>query len=1050
MARRHHRLLSSLLAAALLSSTALSASAATVGAAESGAGTLPAKYYSTNPTGVGKAATITIDGDASDWSEDMLIAQGAAWDVANHWKGGHENCVLDTYALYAAWDDSNLYVGWQMVNTTDTWANPGDGPLSDGGRVLDVPLILALSLDSSSVSMSNKNTDGGSIWGQKMGLEFTTHVDRLFYMSGKPGLGEPSMFKAVDASGNTDYKEGCVGFAKGGIEYNMATTCITSSIWGLDGTGTPEDVFSESSQWVDFKTKSHDTKYDSFYEMKIPFSTLGITKDYLTSNGIGAMLVATRGESALDCIPYDPSMLDNATGDYTSDPSTSKEKDDVDTITVPLAAIGNGTINPTPPPTPQPVPGPDPTPDSDTETPTPAPDSDTETPPPSPAPDSDSPVDLGTGETAVTAKASKGDTVEVTLTVENAAKLFGVSSKFTYDSSKLTFVKAEELAPMSAAKNTSTGEVRWNVQFGDGSQAVTQSAPTDVVKLTFTANEDIDGKIGTNKVNDSYDYDFNSLSLDVVKGTAKSTGGSPAPAPGPDPDEPDNPYVEPGVMEINAKASAGEFITVTFSGDLSKFEGVSSEFTFDAGLVEYVDSKALNGIDVAVNQTSGLIRWNSLSIDGTGNSDLVTIRFKVLKDVDGKIGTNSVKEVFDKDQKDADLSLIQARTAKETAAPVPSGDARKIEVVAEKGDRVGVSFKAKDAKAAAGILELVDFDTTALKYNKDAASSLGVINTDASNGRVAWSILFDMSGDKKGVDLTSETEVAVLSFTAMKDIKADDNVLTFLVSEFYDFDDKSFDAAATTSAVASIVARGDGKVPVTAKKGNYVKAYCKAIDAEKALGIVEQLNYDNTALQYLGYTKEMGHFAIETSEGAIRWSEMFEDTGTDLRAETDLVVFTFYALKDIASSDSVLSYKVEEFYDYMLKDFDTTGTTMVYAVTSAEDSDFKYDPGAGDKSSDTDTQKPDNPSNPTDGKKVVVLFGDVDEDKNVTATDALVILRTGLDMDKLDEVPEIAADVDDDEVITASDALSVLRFSINFSESTRVGKEIEITIKFKN
>ncbi len=239
-----------------------------------------------------------------------------------------------------------------MVNTTDTWANPGDGPLSDGGRVLDVPLILALSVDPNSVGMTNKNTAGGSIWGQKMGLQFDTHVDRLFYMSGKPGLGKPSMFKAADAQGNTDYDPPYgVGFAAGGIEYKMATTNICSKIIGLDGTGDPTDVSSDSAQWVDFKTKNHDTKYDSFYEMKIPFETLGITKSQLTTNGIGAMLVATRGESALDCIPYDLSMVDNATGDYSADPSTSMEKEDVDIITSSLARIGAGGDTPVPPPT---------------------------------------------------------------------------------------------------------------------------------------------------------------------------------------------------------------------------------------------------------------------------------------------------------------------------------------------------------------------------------------------------------------------------------------------------------------------------------------------------------------------------------------------------------------------------------------------------------------------------------------------------------------------------------------------------------------------------
>jgi hypothetical protein len=318
----------------------------TVGASVDGS-TTPAESgkYATNPTGVGKKATITIDGDFSDWSEDMLIAQGAAWDVANHWKGGHENCVLDTYSLYGAWDDDNLYIAWQMVNTTDTWAREGDGPLSDGGRVLDVPLILALSIDESSTSMSNKNTSGGSIWGQKMGVEFTTHVDRLLYMSGKPGLGEPSMFKAVDSNGNTNYTDGCLGFSKNGIEYKMAEGCLPSSIIGLNYSESPDDIYDDNADWVDYKTfkgssGTHNTSYDSFYEIKIPLSTLGIDSSYITSHGIGAMLIATRGESALDCIPHDPSMVDNALDSYSADASTSHEKDDVDNITVPFARVG--------------------------------------------------------------------------------------------------------------------------------------------------------------------------------------------------------------------------------------------------------------------------------------------------------------------------------------------------------------------------------------------------------------------------------------------------------------------------------------------------------------------------------------------------------------------------------------------------------------------------------------------------------------------------------------------------------------------------------------
>ncbi|HEM4185837.1 TPA: starch-binding protein [Streptococcus suis] len=317
---------------------------------------LPTPYYTTNGTGYGKEKTIVIDGDASDWTEDMKIAQSAAWDVANHWKGGHENSVLDTTGLYAAWDNENLYLGWQMVNTTDTWARPGDGPLSDGGRVLDVPLILALSIDPSSTSMSNKNTSGGSIWGQRMGIEFDTHVDKLLYMSGKPGLGTPAMFSAVDEDGNTDYTDGCVGFKDAGIQYKLATTNIDSTIWGLNQSDSPTDILSSNSDWIDYKTYvgsagKHDTSFDSFYEMKIPLSQLGIDKNYLTNNGVGAMLLATRGESAMDSVPFDPSMIDNATESYSADPSTSAEKEDIDRITVPFAKIGtatNATGNQTP------------------------------------------------------------------------------------------------------------------------------------------------------------------------------------------------------------------------------------------------------------------------------------------------------------------------------------------------------------------------------------------------------------------------------------------------------------------------------------------------------------------------------------------------------------------------------------------------------------------------------------------------------------------------------------------------------------------------------
>lgn len=322
-------------------------------------------YYATNPnnqTGVQK--TITIDGSFSDWSEDMMIAQSAAWDVANHYKGGHENCVLDAYALFASWDNNNLYVAWQMVNTTDTWADrEGDGSLSDGGRILDVPLVLALNVGNKP-ALTSKTTDGSSIWGVK--LNFDTPVDHLFYMSGKVGLGQPAMFTADSDNGVVNYSSptSCQQFKNAGIKYAMAEGNVCSQIMGLNYSEDPDDVFDSEANWVDYKTfkgskRNHKTSYDSFYEMSIPLTALGIDANYIQQNGIGAMLVATRGESGLDCVPFDATaMLDNALESYSKDSSTSAEKEDQDTITAALAGIGkSGSVNPTTPKptTPQPT-----------------------------------------------------------------------------------------------------------------------------------------------------------------------------------------------------------------------------------------------------------------------------------------------------------------------------------------------------------------------------------------------------------------------------------------------------------------------------------------------------------------------------------------------------------------------------------------------------------------------------------------------------------------------------------------------------------------------
>ena len=347
-------------------------------------------FYSTNAgDAVGKKASITIDGDFSDWTEDMRVSTCGANDIATAFHGSHENCVIDMYALYAAWDDANLYLAWQMCNTGDTWAREGDGPLTDGGRIGNVPIMVTLSVDPSSPAMHGKIQNAGSIWidnKPSMGVQFASHVDHIIMLSGKVGANPGcSMFTAANANGDASYDAAyCKNINTLGIKYAMAEGFQPSHLWR-------QKTYAE---WADAETlisdpsiinniydaenydnllatpypeglKPHDTQFDSFYEMNIPLSVLGIDREWLEANGIGVRIVGTRGESGIDCIPFDPSMVDNVFEKYGADTSTSHEKDDIDLITYELASVGKirtGSVNPLPNPDPNPNPNPNPDP----------------------------------------------------------------------------------------------------------------------------------------------------------------------------------------------------------------------------------------------------------------------------------------------------------------------------------------------------------------------------------------------------------------------------------------------------------------------------------------------------------------------------------------------------------------------------------------------------------------------------------------------------------------------------------------------------------------
>ena len=70
------------------------------------------------------------------------------------------------------------------------------------------------------------------------------------------------------------------------------------------------------------------------------------------------------------------------------------------------------------------------------------------------------------------------------------------------------------------------------------------------------------------------------------------------------------------------------------------------------------------------------------------------------------------------------------------------------------------------------------------------------------------------------------------------------------------------------------------------------------------------------------------------------------------------------------------------------------------------------------------------------------IYGDVDLDGNITATDALLILRGSVGAEKFSSDLIIIADVNMDGVITAEDALAVLRASVGMKDETIVGNPL--------
>ncbi len=303
-------------------------------------------YYKVNPNGkVGTQKTMHMNGHPaanamSNWTDDELIAQGVARDVCQAFRGTHERPIVDSYALYAAYDNDNLYLGVQFVYTVWDAAGEGKQPGESKPYNMDGHMILAFDLDPN-LSFDGYIGGTGPIWSDQFkGAKFNNGVDHILMLSTKPQTNNFTLFKPTP-DGHASYDpEYCI-IKPSGVEYGYSDGLLPSieHVWGQSEFGYDPELLKGNTGFVDLRSEIDDSAH-TFYEFKIPLSVLGCTADYIRLKGIGVMYVDKYGVSPVGGTPYDPSYFDDPFSEYSYGDNTSAEKEDEDIITYKPARIG--------------------------------------------------------------------------------------------------------------------------------------------------------------------------------------------------------------------------------------------------------------------------------------------------------------------------------------------------------------------------------------------------------------------------------------------------------------------------------------------------------------------------------------------------------------------------------------------------------------------------------------------------------------------------------------------------------------------------------------
>ena len=263
--------------------------------------------YSTNPTkGLYRSAGIAIDGanTGGEWTTNMLIAIDMVNDdprsLGSNWQ--MHQPPADLTHLWACWDDTKLYLAWQFVDVTDKLDSLNAGgaastPIRENSGILQFVSIDTIAGAGAPSNMWAKidRMTGSDLPDYQIGMRSDLYTSYISKSIGGVFAGDPDL--------GTNY----FTTAAAGISIARAAGCASATLYG-PYSDIDSYLANTNMSLTEYVSSGHDTSRDSFYEMSIPFTALGITKATLEANGVG-VFINVGSSSSVDTIPNDAATL---------------------------------------------------------------------------------------------------------------------------------------------------------------------------------------------------------------------------------------------------------------------------------------------------------------------------------------------------------------------------------------------------------------------------------------------------------------------------------------------------------------------------------------------------------------------------------------------------------------------------------------------------------------------------------------------------------------------------------------------------------------------